>query len=103
VLPDDAEDRLAAWLAADLGTAISGLEVTRLDGGHSSGTWRLDVTSDPPVGRSSSRRRSSRAPSTAATPPGRATRFMVQLGLPTSSVDAGNPVVSAWEACVAAA
>jgi aminoglycoside phosphotransferase (APT) family kinase protein len=50
VLPDDAEGRLSTWLTADLGTAISALEVTRLDGGHSSGAWRLDVTADPQVG-----------------------------------------------------
>jgi hypothetical protein len=40
------EDALAAWLADTVDPAISSASVTRFDGGHSSGAWRVDVVAD---------------------------------------------------------
>ena len=37
--------RLRAWLAAAVDPSVSAVRATRLGGGHSSGAWRLDVTS----------------------------------------------------------
>jgi aminoglycoside phosphotransferase (APT) family kinase protein len=45
MLPDDAEKRLTAWLDAELDSPVTAVDVTRLAGGHSSGAWRLDLTS----------------------------------------------------------
>jgi aminoglycoside phosphotransferase (APT) family kinase protein len=36
--------RLGRWLAEELDVAISSVVVTRMDGGHSSGAWRVDAT-----------------------------------------------------------
>jgi len=50
MLPDEVEPRLAAWLAEHLRTPIAAVALTRLDGGHSSGAWRVDVTSERAIG-----------------------------------------------------
>jgi aminoglycoside phosphotransferase (APT) family kinase protein len=50
MLPDDADARIATRLGSELGHPVSVVEVTRLAGGHSSGAWRLDVTTDRPLG-----------------------------------------------------
>jgi aminoglycoside phosphotransferase (APT) family kinase protein len=50
MFPDDADTRLAAWLAAEVDPSISAATSTRLEGGHSSGAWRIDVTAARPVG-----------------------------------------------------
>jgi aminoglycoside phosphotransferase (APT) family kinase protein len=38
--------RLGSWLAEELAVAISSVVITRMDGGHSSGAWRIDATID---------------------------------------------------------
>lgn len=47
---DDVNARLSAWLAAEVDPSISAVEMVRLAGGHSSGAWRLDVTSERIIG-----------------------------------------------------
>src|SRR5688500_18007024 len=44
------DERLTSWLSAELDTSITAVTLTRLAGGHSSGAWRVDVTSDSAVG-----------------------------------------------------
>ena len=50
MLPDDADERLTDWLAAEVEPTTTAVAVTRLGGGHSSGAWRVDVTSEGDVG-----------------------------------------------------
>ena len=50
MLPEDAEQGLADWIAAEVEPTTTAVAVTRMGGGHSSGAWRLDVTSDGDVG-----------------------------------------------------
>jgi aminoglycoside phosphotransferase (APT) family kinase protein len=50
MLPDDAGARLAAWLASEVEPSVTAVALTRLDGGHSSGAWRVDVTGGRPTG-----------------------------------------------------
>lgn len=47
---DDVDARLTSWLSAEVDPSIAAVTLTRLAGGHSSGAWRVDVTSDSPVG-----------------------------------------------------
>ena len=49
MLPDDAETRITAWVAAEVEPTTTSVEVTRLAGGHSSGAWRIDITAARPV------------------------------------------------------